>query len=138
MKQLKDIKAVCDFIKERPYRAEKFGFYVERLQQALEDLKQILESKKNKKISDKDLARVLKCINNTKYFVEIKEKTTKTKYALECAPLELIEFIIQNAQDKEFLLSQKGGKKSRDFLASALRWWQGRYCRTSYQKWRGI
>lgn len=70
--------------------------------------------------------------------MEIKEKTTKTKYALECAPLELIEFIIQNAQDKEFLLSQKGGKKSRDFLASALRWWQGRYCRTSYQKWRGI
>lgn len=119
MKQLKDIKAVCDFIKENS-STEKFGFYVERLQQALEDLKQILESKKNKKISDKDLARVLKCINNTKYFVRIKEKTTGTRSALACAPLELVEFIIQNAQDKEFLLSQKGGKKSRDFLASAL------------------
>lgn len=112
MEQLKDIKAVCDFIKERPYRAEKFCFYVEHLQQALEGLKQILESKKNKKISDKDLARVLKCINNTEYSVEIAERTTGTESALACAPLELVEFIIQNAQDKEFLLSQKGGKKA--------------------------
>lgn len=110
MKQLKDIKAVCDFIKEGP-SSEKFGSYVEHLQQALGDLKQILESKKNKKISDKDLARVLKCINNTKYFVEIKEKTTKTKYALECAPLELIEFIIQNAQDKRIFAFAKGWQK---------------------------
>lgn len=101
MKQLKDIKAVCDFIKENS-STEKFGFYVERLQQALEDLKQILESKKNKKISDKDLARVLKCINNTKYSVRIKEKTTGTESALACAPLELVEFIIQNAQGKDF------------------------------------
>lgn len=120
MEQLKDIKAVCDFIKESPYPPEKFCFYVEHLQQALEDLKQILESKKNKKISDKDLARVLKCINNTEYSVRIAERTTGTRSALACAPLELVEFIIQNAQDKEFLLSQKGGKKSRDFLASAL------------------
>ena len=121
MEQLKDIKAVCDFIKEKSSSYSKeFGFYVEHLQQALEDLKQILESKKNKKISDKDLARVLKCINNTEYSVRIAEKTTGTRSALACAPLELVEFIIQNAQDKEFLLSQKGGKKSRDFLASAL------------------
>lgn len=119
MEQLKDIKAVCDFIKEGP-SSEKFCSYVEHLQQALEGLKQILESKKNKKISDKDLARVLKCINNTEYSVEIEERTTGTESALACAPLELVEFIIQNAQDKEFLLSQKGGKKSRDFLASVL------------------
>ncbi|WP_334086540.1 hypothetical protein [Helicobacter typhlonius] len=52
--------------------------------------------------------------------MKIEEKTTGTRSALACAPLELVEFIIQNAQDKEFLLSQKGGKKSRDFLASAL------------------
>lgn len=121
MKQLKDIKAVCDFIKEKSSSYSKeFGFYVEHLQQALEDLKQILESKKNKKISDKDLARVLKCINNTEYSVRIEERTTGTESALACSPLELVEFIIQNAQDKDFLLSQKGGKKSRDFLASAL------------------
>ena len=57
MEQLKDIKAVCDFIKEGP-SSEKFCSYVEHLQQALEGLKQILESKKNKKISDKDLAKI--------------------------------------------------------------------------------
>lgn len=111
MEQLKDIKAVCDFIKERS-GSKEFAFYVERLQQALEDLKQILESKKNKKISDKDLARVLKCINNTKYFVEIEERTTGTRSALACAPLELVEFIIQNAQDKDFYFRKRVAKKA--------------------------
>ena len=119
--ELTDIKSICAFIEDAESDRE-IAYYVGIYQKALEALQNILIAKKGRKISDKDLYKVFKtCLKKGRWSARIEIRGESYSQRIEVStflPLELVEFLIDNAKDKSVVL---GMQQSRlDFLKYAI------------------
>lgn len=119
--ELTDIKSICAFIEDAESDRE-IAYYVGIYQKALEALQNILIAKKGRKISDKDLYKVFKtCLKDDSWSARIEIRGESYSQYIKVStflPLELVEFLIDNAKDKSVVL---GMQQSRlDFLKYAI------------------
>lgn len=119
--ELQTFKSICAFIDDAKGDRE-IAYYVGIYQKALEALQNILIAKKGRKISDKDLYKVFKiCLRDKRWYARIEIIEESYNQSIEVStflPLELVEFLIDNAKDKSVVLGMHQSRE--DFLKNVL------------------